>query len=337
MQARDSSSNRDGGARLPAGVLIAFALLAAASAYADGVAHGHRVPTLVPGDRILLLFDSTDGTSEARNPLSGEVKTTLERMGFLVSWHDVGRGVLPDRKLLPGLRAVVTGFTDAKLEHAAEYAAFVRDTVAAGVRYVIIGNYGAYEERAGGAFLSAEKVNVAFEALGVRYDAQWTDDPAKLTIEVADPALGPANAPVRIEYFSDYQCPFCGRVAPTVAQIREHYGERVRITWRNYPLPFHASAMGAAEAAMEAYAQRGNQGFFVVNKGTDRVDIPVLDMTLTNLEGCYRELRRNFTVAIEKRDRKKYVTRWGRWARGGLEIYGREALYFIRESWNHCN
>ncbi len=206
MQARDSSSNRDGGARLPAGVLIAFALLAAASAYADGVAHGHRVPTLVPGDRILLLFDSTDGTSEARNPLSGEVKTTLERMGFLVSWHDVGRGVLPDRKLLPGLRAVVTGFTDAKLEHAAEYAAFVRDTVAAGVRYVIIGNYGAYEERAGGAFLSAEKVNVAFEALGVRYDAQWTDDPAKLTIEVADPALGPANAlaPEKVRHFYQF-------------------------------------------------------------------------------------------------------------------------------------
>ncbi len=84
--------------------------------------------------------------------------------------------------------------------------------------------------------------------------------------------------------------------------------------------------------------ERGSQGFFLVNKGTDRFDVPVLDMTLTSLEGCYRELRRNFTVAIERRnDGKKYVTQWGRWTRGGVEIYGREALYFIREPWEQCS
>jgi len=82
--------------------------------------------------------------------------------------------------------------------------------------------------------------------------------------------------------------------------------------------------------------ERGNEEFYVLNKGTDRFDMPVLDMTLTNLEGCYRELRRNFTVAIEKRDDKKYVTRWGRWERGGLEIFGREALFFTREPWEQC-
>jgi alpha-amylase len=82
--------------------------------------------------------------------------------------------------------------------------------------------------------------------------------------------------------------------------------------------------------------ERGDQGFLVENKGNDRYDIEALDLTLTNLEGCYRELRNNFYVAIERRDGKKYVTRWGTWNRGGLEVQGRDALYFIREPWSQC-
>ena len=59
---------------------------------------------------------------------------------------------------------------------------------------------------------------------------------------------------------------------------------------------------------------RGTEGFFIVNKGTDRFDIPVLDLTNTNLEGCYRELRNDFTVAVERRENgRKYITRWGSW------------------------
>ncbi|MDB4932733.1 MAG: Periplasmic thiol disulfide interchange protein DsbA [Myxococcaceae bacterium] len=76
------------------------------------------------------------------------------------------------------------------------------------------------------------------------------------------PSFGPANARVVIEHFSDYQCPFCSRVGPQVAQIRQRYGDRVRFVWRDYPLPFHPNAMPAAEAAQEAFAQRGNAGFW---------------------------------------------------------------------------
>jgi alpha-amylase len=85
------------------------------------------------------------------------------------------------------------------------------------------------------------------------------------------------------------------------------------------------------------FMERGSEGFFVVNKGAGALDVPVLDLTLTNLDGCYRELRNNFTVAIERRpDGKKYVTRWGSWSRGGLQIQGRDALYFVREPFSLC-
>ncbi|MEO0409311.1 MAG: alpha-amylase, partial [Cyanobacteria bacterium P01_A01_bin.135] len=82
--------------------------------------------------------------------------------------------------------------------------------------------------------------------------------------------------------------------------------------------------------------ERGAEGFFVVNKAAEGLDLPELDLTLTNLEGCYRELRNGFTVAVEQRGDKKFVTRWGSWERGGIEMQGRDALYFVREPFEQC-
>jgi protein-disulfide isomerase len=76
------------------------------------------------------------------------------------------------------------------------------------------------------------------------------------------PSLGPADAPVVLQVFSDFQCPYCARVEPTLAALRAHYGERLRVVWRDYPLPGHAHAMPAAEAAREVRAQRGDAAFW---------------------------------------------------------------------------
>ncbi len=69
---------------------------------------------------------------------------------------------------------------------------------------------------------------------------------------------GPNDAKVTIVEFSDFQCPFCSRVEPTLAQIKKEYPNDVRVVWRNQPLPFHPNAMPAAEAACAA----GEQGKF---------------------------------------------------------------------------
>jgi protein-disulfide isomerase len=69
------------------------------------------------------------------------------------------------------------------------------------------------------------------------------------------PAKGPANAPLVVVVFSDFQCPFCKRVEPTLAEMEKHYAGKVRVVWKNYPLPFHNNAKPAAEAAMAAQAQ----------------------------------------------------------------------------------
>jgi protein-disulfide isomerase len=89
-------------------------------------------------------------------------------------------------------------------------------------------------------------------------------DQTRYRIDVSDqmPQRGPDNALVTIVMWSDYQCPFCSRVEPTLARITEQFRDQVRIVWRDQPLPFHQNAMPAAEAAREAYAQGGDQKFW---------------------------------------------------------------------------
>ncbi len=79
------------------------------------------------------------------------------------------------------------------------------------------------------------------------------------------PAMGPKNAPVTIVEWSDFQCPFCGRVEPTLKQVLGTYGNKIRLVWKNQPLPFHPNAMPAAEAAMAAYEQ-GNDKFWAMHE-----------------------------------------------------------------------
>ncbi len=79
------------------------------------------------------------------------------------------------------------------------------------------------------------------------------------------PVRGPATAQVTIIEFSDFQCPFCKRGEETMARIRREYGDKVRILWRDMPLPFHPRAEPAAQLARAARAQKGDAGFWAVH------------------------------------------------------------------------
>jgi protein-disulfide isomerase len=83
-------------------------------------------------------------------------------------------------------------------------------------------------------------------------------EPPRYNVELAahDPIRGNQSAPVTIVEFSDYQCPFCARVNPTIEKVRETYGNKVRIVFKDFPLANHAQAPKAAEAAHCA----GDQG-----------------------------------------------------------------------------
>jgi protein-disulfide isomerase len=74
----------------------------------------------------------------------------------------------------------------------------------------------------------------------------------------SSPAKGPKNAPITLVVFSDFQCPFCSRIEPTMAKLEQEYPGKLRFVWKNFPLSFHQNAKPAAAAAMAA----GEQGKF---------------------------------------------------------------------------
>jgi len=70
------------------------------------------------------------------------------------------------------------------------------------------------------------------------------------------PIRGSATAPVTIVEFSDFHCPFCQKVLPTLAQLESQYGDKVKLVFRDYPIDnLHPGARKAHEAARCAHDQ----------------------------------------------------------------------------------
>jgi protein-disulfide isomerase len=91
----------------------------------------------------------------------------------------------------------------------------------------------------------------------------WSDDDSPIPVSSKDPMWGNKNAPVTIVQFSDFQCPFCSKVEPTIDQVKTTYGpDKVRLFWKNKPLPMHPNAKPAAEAAVGVFALKGNEAFW---------------------------------------------------------------------------
>jgi len=92
------------------------------------------------------------------------------------------------------------------------------------------------------------------------------------------PTTGPANAAVTLVEFSDFQCPFCGRIIPAIDGVRKNYSDKVKIVFHQFPLTsIHPFAQKAAEAALCAK----EQGKFwemhdLLFKEQDKLEVPAL-------------------------------------------------------------
>jgi protein-disulfide isomerase len=82
------------------------------------------------------------------------------------------------------------------------------------------------------------------------------DSATVLRVELGGaPVRGPADAPVTIVEFADYECGFCARASSTLAKLEAEFPGKIRVVWKDFPLPFHQNARTAAVAARAAAAQ----------------------------------------------------------------------------------
>ena len=118
------------------------------------------------------------------------------------------------------------------------------------------------------------------------------------------PAKGPANAPITIVEFSDFQCPFCSKVNPTIKQIETEYKGKVLFAFKHLPIKFHDKAQLAAEASMAAHEQgkfwEYHDKLFANPEGLDRA----------SLERYAAELKldlKKFTAALDSGKHKAQI------------------------------
>jgi protein-disulfide isomerase len=103
----------------------------------------------------------------------------------------------------------------------------------------------------------------------------------KTDISDSDHAIGSSAAPVTLVEYGDYECPDCLNSEPIVRQLRDQFGDQLRVIFRHFPQnSVHPSASAAAQAAEAA----GNQGkFWVMHQALFDRQKELADLDLTHL------------------------------------------------------
>ena len=94
-----------------------------------------------------------------------------------------------------------------------------------------------------------------FKKFQDKYNVKYKLEPFRVEVAATGPVKGPANSPVTIVEFLDFQCPFSSGFSPTLEEVEKKYGNKVRVVCRQYPLPSHQNAQKAAEASLCAQDQ----------------------------------------------------------------------------------
>jgi protein-disulfide isomerase len=112
------------------------------------------------------------------------------------------------------------------------------------------------------------------------------------------PSLGNPDAPVTIVEFSDFQCPYCARVVPTVKELLERHPQEVRLVYMHLPLGIHPWAETAAIAA-ECVVRQSNEAFWQLH---DYYFEAQGDITPENIAALTRDRLAETSVDLEQWD-----------------------------------
>jgi protein-disulfide isomerase len=91
-------------------------------------------------------------------------------------------------------------------------------------------------------------------AKGPEQNTRILEDPVSIPTS-GSPVTGPANAPITLIEFSDFQCPYCIKAVPQIQSILKAYPTEVKLIFKEFPLEIHSEAAFAASAALAAHKQ----------------------------------------------------------------------------------
>ncbi len=137
--------------------------------------------------------------------------------------------------------------------------------------------------------------------------------PAKSVPPVTDKdhVRGNPKAKVTVIEYSDFECPFCKRHAPTMAKLLETYKDDVNIVYRHFPLSFHENAQKEAEASECVAELAGNDAFWKFHDAIfERSTVGGTGFALDKLPALAKEVGANeakFTQCLESGKYAKVV------------------------------
>jgi protein-disulfide isomerase len=130
--------------------------------------------------------------------------------------------------------------------------------------------------------------NAYLETLRKNGDVKIELEPPTATAVLSTPGaptLGPADAPVKIIEYADYQCPYCKQMQPLIKRLREEFPNKTQLIYEDFPLPMHANAQKAAEGAHCA----GDQGKYW--EFHDAIFDHTGSLDVTNLKGMAKTVK----------------------------------------------
>ncbi len=136
------------------------------------------------------------------------------------------------------------------------------------------------------------------------------DDKTVWKVELSgdEPVHGPADALVTLVEFTDFQCPFCSKVRPTLKEVEKAYEGKLRLVFKHQPLSFHKNAQVAAEASLCAQKQgkfwEMEERLFTNQQTLAREQLPdhakAVGLDLATFEACLDKQETKAQVAADQ-------------------------------------
>jgi protein-disulfide isomerase len=173
----------------------------------------------------------------------------------------------------------------------------------------------AYVRRQAAAAGSSEAalVGAAFAHAGVETLLEPPAPPVVAVSSDDDAIRGPADAPIAIVVFCDFQSPYCRDQQPVLRRLLAAYPTQVRLAVRDFPLPMHRDAAGAAEAAECAGEQDAywpyHDVLFQERADLSRAALPGyaqrVGIDVARFEACVDERRQRDEVAADAAEARR--------------------------------